>query len=45
MKRMKVSLVLNALKQLLKKEQENSPEPEIAYESETLTLGFIHNRQ
>jgi hypothetical protein len=45
MKRMKVSLVLEALKQLLNDNQENLPNKEIAYESDSLTLGFIHNRQ
>ena len=45
MKRMKVSLVLDALKQLLNDNQDSLPNTEIAYESETLTLGFIHNRQ
>jgi ADP-heptose:LPS heptosyltransferase len=45
MKRMKVSLVLEALKHLLNDNQENLPNKEIAYESDSLTLGFIHNRQ
>jgi ADP-heptose:LPS heptosyltransferase len=45
MKRMKVSLVLDALKQLLNDNQESFPNTEIAYESDALTLGFIHNRQ
>ncbi len=45
MKRMIVSLVLDALKQLLNDNQDSLPNTEIAYESETLTLGFIHNRQ
>ena len=45
MKRMKVSLVLDALKQLLNDNQDSFPNTEIAYESDSLALGFIHNRQ
>jgi len=38
-------LVLDALKQLLNDHQDKLLNPEIAYESDALTLGFIHNRQ
>lgn len=44
MKRMKVSLVLDALKHLLNDEQENFPKQDITYESDSITLGFIQNR-
>jgi ADP-heptose:LPS heptosyltransferase len=44
MKRMKVSQVLDALKHLLNDDQENFPKPDITYESDSITLGFIQNR-